>query len=235
LAIGSEDAPTVYCAFLRIPPPHAFRFDDRSLTPTTLLTLTCGRVAPAIGDDVVQTLLRGSGTPIGGDDMNLRTNVLMILAMLTGLAACGPDGGDGPVTSDQIAADGGREVAADASSSPTGIALFLGRWTYVSGNYTITCDGLAPQSMPAAGAVMFTPGDAPDEIVASDGMGCDIPCTVSGNVATAYVGYVCPGDFAVESLVYTVSNGTLREQSTGNAPFASQLCGVSDDAMLAHS
>ena len=167
--------------------------------------------------------------------MNRRTNVLMILAMLTGLAACGPDGGDGPVTHEKAAADGGSVVGANASSSSTATAPFLGKWTYVSGNYTISCDGQPDQSEASTGTVTFTPGDAPDEIVASDGMGCDIPCTVSGNVATAHLGYVCPGDFAVHSLVYTLQSGMLREQGSGNAPVGTQLCGVSDDAMLTHN
>ena len=165
--------------------------------------------------------------------MTTRTNALIIFGILTGLAACGPDGGEDPVVTGKTAPDGGHAMIADASSS-TSAVQFLGKWTYVSGNYTLACDGQPVLPTPATGTVSFTAGDGPDEIVASDGMGCDIPCTVASNVATAHPGYVCPGDLAVESLVYTLKDGALREQSSGNAPIQGQLCDVSDDAMLAH-
>jgi hypothetical protein len=167
--------------------------------------------------------------------MNTRANALMIFAMLTGLAACGPDGGDGSGISQKAAPDADSAKSADAAPVPTEAARFLGKWTYVSGTYTIACDGQPVRSTPATGTVTFTVGAAQDEIVASDGMGCDIPCTVSGNVATAYRGYVCPGDLVVESLVYTLQAGALREQSSGNAPIEAQLCDISDDAMMARN
>src|SRR5882672_5320413 len=135
--------------------------------------------------------------------MKTRANALMILAMLTGLAACGPDGGDAPGVGEKVAPDGGRPMAVNVAPTPMEADGFLGRWTYLTGDYTISCPGQPVRSKPATTPVTFIAGTTPDEIIATDGSGCDIPCTVSCNVATAAPGFVCPGDLAVESLVYT--------------------------------
>ena len=166
--------------------------------------------------------------------MKTRMNALMSLAMLAALQACGPDGGDGSPAVETPAPDAGSAAAADGAAPPTGAARFLGTWTYVSGSYTLQCPNEPASLIPVAGlgTVTFGASTTPDEIIAYNGMGCDIPCTVSGDFAECAQGTVCPIG-VVKWLHYTLQDGMVHEEARATAALDGQDCDLTDDAMMA--
>jgi hypothetical protein len=165
--------------------------------------------------------------------MTRLNRALAIISVFCGLAACGPDGGG---ASTEGADAGNPATAADSGTQPSPAAkAFLGQWTYTSGNESAQC-GTAPTDTqpitPAAGTVTFTAGPEADQLIVDDS-GCIVLVKVAGNIGTGVPGVECPGDFVINSLVYTLTNGTLREQ--GNAQFeaaSGDVCSVADDAYL---
>jgi hypothetical protein len=122
------------------------------------------------------------------------------------------------------------------AASPTGAAAFLGTWTYTSGTFTLACDGEPGVMAPVpAKSITFRAGPAADQITVVDDGGCEVPCTVEGNVAIGAVGSTCAAnDQTVSSLRYTVSDGVLHEVGTITGTVNGESCQVSDDAQLTH-
>jgi hypothetical protein len=179
----------------------------------------------------------------------------LVFSLLAGLSACDPGntdhvttltgrgdaggaaGGAAGLAGDEGTAGSSGAAGADAGA-PDAIAIdataaFLGTWRYFEGNISLTCDdGTTPAGMPD-GAVTFIAGDGPDQIIEVDDAGCQVPCAVSGNTAVAVSSVNCPDEETfLTSLVYTLTNGSLREQAAGRMVYQGAGCMFTADSML---
>jgi hypothetical protein len=127
-------------------------------------------------------------------------------------------------------------TAGAPAASPAGAAAFLGTWIYTSGTFTIACGGEPGVMAPVpAKSITFRAGPTADQITVVDDGGCEVPCTVEGNVAIGAVGSTCAAnDQTVSSLRYTVTDGVLHEVGTIIGTVSGESCQVSDDAQLTH-
>jgi hypothetical protein len=148
--------------------------------------------------------------------------------------AAGRAGGEGTAGAGR---DGTGTVGADAGTSDA-IAIdpnaaFFGTWLYFAGNLSLTCDdGTLPSGEPD-GAITFTAGGGPDQIIEIDDSGCQAPLKVSGNSAVAVSSVNCPDEqMVLTSLAYTLTNGTLREQAAGRMVYQGAGCGFTADSQL---
>jgi len=152
--------------------------------------------------------------------------------MLTGLAGLWTRRGrNGPVGGKSASR---RRARADASSERARAPRSSwAKWTYVSGKlHTVACDGQAGADEARDGH-----GDLSRRATVPNGArrqrrnGLRHSLHRGGQRRYPHAADTCvPGDLAIESLVYTLKNGGLREQSRGDAPIDGQLCDFSDDA-----
>lgn len=121
-------------------------------------------------------------------------------------------------------------------ASPTGVEAFLGTWTYTSGTFTLACGGEPGVTAPVpTRSITFRAGPAADQVTVVDDGGCEVPCTVKGNVAIGAVGSTCAADDQkVSSLRYILSGDVLREVGATTGTVNGESCQVSDDALLTH-
>jgi hypothetical protein len=172
--------------------------------------------------------------------MNMTTfskNSLLFVGLAL-LGACGPSSGGAM----DRGADAGALDGSSTSASPKTVdgrplsaaaARFVGSWTYTSGSFTLACgtDPATTQDIPVA-SLTFRGGAQPDEVVMEDN-GCEVPCTVVGDVATARPGVTCASDGSTyTSLVYTIASANLHEVGNLNGPENGIACQLSDDAYL---
>jgi hypothetical protein len=165
--------------------------------------------------------------------MTLLNKAFAIFSVFCGLAACGPDGGN---ASTESGPGGSAASSVDGETQPSAAAkAFIGPWTYASGTENAQCGTAPPDTQaisPSDGTVTFTAGPQSDQLIVDDS-GCIVLANVAGNIATGTPGVECPGNFVINSLIYTLTNGTLQEQ--GNAQFeeaTGDVCNVTDDAYL---
>jgi hypothetical protein len=180
--------------------------------------------------------------------MNNFVKATLLISILGGLGACrGADGGndvdrdgaDASMSTDATAmAD--VSVTADASvsndaraSAVDPAAAFLGTWDYVAGGGSLACGDAPPVSLPATGFATFLRGAGADQLIVVDDQGCEIPCSVSGDVAVAVPGSTCPDEgVTISVLVYTLTNGVMREQTTVQIDVEGDPCTGSGDSSL---
>ncbi len=129
-------------------------------------------------------------------------------------------------TNDAATADAGASTA-----DP--VAAFLGTWNYVSGGGSLLCGDAPPVWLPSTGFATFLRGAGANQLIVVDDQGCQAPCTVSGNVAVAVPSSTCPDEgVTISTLVYTLANDVMREQTTVQIDIDGEGCTGSGDSSL---
>jgi hypothetical protein len=177
--------------------------------------------------------------------MNNFVKVTLLVSIVGGLGACPSEGGGKDVDhaidagADASTSTDAAVMAHDAATADAGAATadpaaaFLGTWNYVSGGGSLVCGDAPPMSLPATGFATFLRGSDADQLIVVDDQGCETPCSVSGNVAVAVPGSTCPDEgVTISVLVYTLTNGVMREQTTVQIDVDGETCTGSGDLSL---
>jgi hypothetical protein len=147
---------------------------------------------------------------------------LVALMIMSAIAACGPDGGNGKATADAGACTG---VAPNAAAQQV-----IGSWQQTAGTTNCTCNNGQTITGFADGTDegTITAGCQPDQVVLYDSnIPCPETCTVSGNTITCDP-FSCETptgtDLQTTSDVYSLSNGQLSEVSAGTLTNSAMTC-----------
>jgi hypothetical protein len=171
---------------------------------------------------VARLLLSLAAEPLKETSMKTFTRLLMVLSMMVGLAACGPDGGGGKADSDAGSCTG---VVPSLAAQQV-----IGSWKQASGTTNCTCNNGQTIAAAAEGSDEGTisVGCEPDQVILYDSSStCPETCTVSGNTVTCDP-FSCETptglDLQTTSDVYTLSNGQLAEVSAGVLTNSAMTC-----------
>ena len=103
-------------------------------------------------------------------------------------------------------------VAGCGGPAEADLSRFLGIWTVKEGTRTITCSNQEPETLPFAGAVVFTKGSTTD--LRNPGPPCQLDYNVAGNTASAISGQTCNDPRIIAPLLisgdaFTTSDGVF--------------------------
>jgi hypothetical protein len=143
--------------------------------------------------------------------MNTLTKILVVVSMVAGLGACGPDGGNATPS-----ADAGAWSSVDAGGAATEL---FGNWTHATETDTCVCnDGSTLNNSTASTEPDTFAAGACGQVVITSALECSLTCQVSANAVTCAPGTCEYDGFTLETTsdVYTVANGqVVQETATG--------------------
>jgi hypothetical protein len=175
----------------------------------------------------------------------------LVVALALGASACLeakpgpavshlPDGGFGPdpaACPEGGASDGGEDASDDAGADAgSGVAGFVGTWTFTSGGMGVACpDGLS-NSQSMGGLVIKEAPQGGSLVVTEDA--CTFHFTVVGDTATSDCGQACSA-WAIPTIpswtLTLKADGTLEERLGGRVPLNGEVCTISGSSKLTRS